>query len=87
MGMRKEWKQFLGTFTVPVMFMHRDEFRGEYGMADVRLPAVFIKEGDKCKLRVDADSINHCKSINDLKILIRGKLFDVFNKRVISHTF
>jgi len=87
LGMRREWKQFLGTFKVPVEFWHRDEFKEEYSMDDVKLPAVFVKEGDNPELRIDADSINHCKSINDLKVLIHGKLFDVFNNKPVVYTF
>ena len=87
LGMKREWKQFLGTFKVPIEFLHRDEFKEEYDIDDVNLPAVFVKEGDNLELRVDADSINHCKSINDLKVLIHGKLFDVFNNITVAYTF
>ena len=51
-GIRKEWKQLLETFTVPVELLHRDEFREEYGMDDVKLPAVFVTEDDNLELRV-----------------------------------
>jgi len=37
------------------------------------LPAIFEKEGEQLKLLIDADAINRCSTIADLKQLVINK--------------
>ncbi len=73
-GMKAEWKEFLGSLNMPMEFLHRDELRARYGSEAVPLPAVFKKVGNELRLLLDAGAINSCKSIDDLKQLVSGKL-------------
>jgi hypothetical protein len=73
-GMRGEWKEFLETLKRPLEFLHADELKSLYSVSDVQLPAVFEKEGKQLKLLIDADSINACSTIADLKRLVKEKI-------------
>lgn len=73
-GMRKGWKQFLETLDVPLEFLHADELRQRYGVSGAPLPAIFEKDGERVEIWLAAESINQCRTLDDLKQLIRGKL-------------
>ena len=73
-GMRKSWKKFLETLNIPLEFLHADELKSRYGISALPLPAIFKKEGGRLELLIDADSINSCLTINDLKQLIKLNL-------------
>jgi len=72
-GMSKDWKRFLATLERPLEFLHSDELKNLYGISDLPLPAIFEKEGGQLKLLIDADSINRCSTIADLKQLVIDK--------------
>jgi hypothetical protein len=69
-GMRREWKRFLDGLDSPLEFLHADELRSRYGVEGVPLPAVFKGGGGKLEVSVGADSINACRTLDDLKRLI-----------------
>ena len=69
-GMRKDWKRFLATLERPLEFLHSDELKSLYRISDMPLPAIFEKEGEQLKLLLDADSINGCSTMADLKQLV-----------------
>ena len=73
-SMRGEWKEFIESLGVELAFLHRDEFRkrGDGGEAD--LPAIFLKEDPGLEVLADAASINACKTMDELKNLIRERL-------------
>jgi len=73
-GMRKEWKQFLSNLDLPFEFLHRDELKDRYGIDGVPLPAVFKKDSENLEVWIDADSINACRTIDDLEQIIMDKL-------------
>ena len=73
-GMRKSWKQFLATLDRPLEFLHADELQRRYGISDLPLPAVCTKEGARLKLLIAAEAINACRTLDDLKQLIRDNL-------------
>jgi hypothetical protein len=73
-AMRVEWKEFLDSLNARFEFLHRDELAERYGMTEVQLPAIFRKQGDSLELWISAEEINACRSIDDLKCLITGKL-------------
>ena len=54
-------------------FLHADELKKRYGIERVALPAIFRKEAG-LSLWIDADAINSCTNLDELKDLIRGKL-------------
>src|SRR6267142_3049597 len=71
--MRKDWEEFLASLERPLEFLHSDEVKNLYGISDLPLPAIFEKEGGQLKLLIDADSINRCSTIADLKQLVIDK--------------
>jgi hypothetical protein len=73
-GMKKEWKDFLDQLDMPMEFLHRDELKESYGIEGVRLPAIFKKSGNELETWIDADSINACRNIDDLKQLMMREL-------------
>jgi len=69
-GMRDEWKRFLDGLDCPPEFMHADELEARYGVSGVPLPAIFRKDGESLELLAGADSINACRTLDDLKRLV-----------------
>jgi hypothetical protein len=70
-GMRKSWKQFLETLGGSFEFLHADELKAQYGISNVPLPAIFVKEGGSLKPHVDAAEINECRTLDELKRLVK----------------
>jgi hypothetical protein len=73
-GIRSEWKQFLEELDLPLEFLHRDEFEGRFGAEHAELPAIFFVAGEALEQCITSLEINACRSIDDLKQLIRGRL-------------
>ncbi len=73
-GMRKSWKQFLETLDLPFEFLHADQWKQRYGGLSTPLPAIFMKKTGRLELWIDADAINACRTIGDLKQLIKNRL-------------
>lgn len=73
-GMRGEWKEFVGGLGRPVEFLHADELAARYGVEGMALPVVLEKEEGGLRVAADAEAINGCRSIGDLKELIAERL-------------
>jgi hypothetical protein len=74
LGMRRDWKEFLEGLGVPLEFLHADELRERYGAAGVPLPAIFRRRGEGVEVFVAAEAINACRTGDELKQLIAGRL-------------
>ncbi len=73
-GVKNEWREYLKTLPVLFVFLHADEFKAEYKIENAKLPAVFsLKDGDT-KEFIDAETINNCRNIDELKTVINVKL-------------
>lgn len=79
-SMRDEWKAFIESLGVELEFLHRDEFKkrgdgsGGGDAGEVDLPAIFMKGDQGLEVLADAASINTCKTMDELKDLIRERL-------------
>jgi hypothetical protein len=73
-AMRAEWKEFLEGLDADFEFLHRDELATRYKISSVKLPAVFIKKKEGVEPWINAEDINGCRSVEELKKLITGKL-------------
>lgn len=73
-GMRGEWRRFLDGLGRPLEFLHADELKERYGLAGVPLPAIFTRDGERLEVLAGADAINACRTLDDLKQLIRRGL-------------
>ncbi len=68
LGMKKDWKTYLESLDADLEFLHADEFRQKYALENIALPAIFKIENDAdLALLVDAQTINECRTIEDLK--------------------
>lgn len=86
LSMRSDWKEFIEQLDIGLEFLHRDEFLKRYQMSNAKLPCIFSKNTvskgndttsmgpDELSSFISADEVNACKSIDDLKGLIRGRL-------------
>ena len=74
LGMKEEWREYLKTLKAPFEFLHADELKTEHQIETIKLPAVFLKQGDALQLIIDSDAINACRTIGDLKRIINEKL-------------
>ena len=70
LGMRGEWRKFLGGLGRPLEFLHADELKARHGVVGVPLPAIFERKGENLTVLAGADSINACRTMDDLKRLI-----------------
>jgi hypothetical protein len=77
MGMNKKWKEFIAHLTVPIEFLHRDEFLKHYELEDTQLPAAFIKRGESISRLITHSEINECSSVEDLMNLVTQKIENV----------
>lgn len=73
-AIRAEWQEFLVTLDAELEFLHRDELAVRYGLTGIELPAVLLKSGGKPEPWLTAREINDCRSMDDLKVLITGRL-------------
>ena len=73
-GMRRAWKQFLESLDIPVQFLHRDQWRQEAPGDETPLPAAFLRRGATLELWIAADEIHGTPSLEDLMILVQGKV-------------
>ena len=73
--MKSEWKRFIRNLPVKVEFLHRDEYTGRYGNPETGFPAAFLDSGDAPgegpRLFISPEEINRCKSLEDMKKLVR----------------
>src|SRR5687767_4764428 len=69
-GMRDDWRRFLDGLGRPLEFLHADELEARHGLSGVPLPAIFRRDGDGLTVLADADAINACRTLDDLKRLL-----------------
>jgi len=73
-SMRDEWKRFVAGLGVPVQFLHRDELEKQYGIRDVKLPAVFRQRNGTIEVWITREEIKRCHSLEELEQLVRTRL-------------
>jgi len=73
-GMRKEWKRFIESLELPSQFLHANELAARYSVGSLSLPVVLIKKGESIEILVEANVINGCQNIDDLKEVILGRM-------------
>lgn len=78
LGMLNEWAEFVKQLNKQVEFLHRDELKERFGLKDIQLPAAFTycKEKNSPELWLDANSIDACNTLDDLKSLVKNSLLE-----------
>lgn len=74
MGMNKTWKEYINHLTIPIEFLHRDEFVKRYGLEGTPLPAAFVRKGEAITELIDHSEINACASVDELMDLVTRKI-------------
>lgn len=73
---RKAWKDFRQSHTLPMHFLHKDEFRKEfaskYGHA-YNFPVVLGNTGSELEVVVSRDELNALKTVSDLILLLQTR--------------
>lgn len=67
---RGEWKEFIEGLGVECEFLHRDEFLKKYNSEEKEFPVIFERVDGVLNLKLSAEKINSCKSMDDLKAAI-----------------
>lgn len=73
-SMRKDWSEFLSELDAHLEFLHKDELSEKYGMSDISLPVILIKNDGKLATWISTEEINDCPSVEVLKVLISSRL-------------
>jgi hypothetical protein len=74
-GAKAEWTEYLATIPYPMEFLHADELKKNYGILDIGLPAVYIKQDNSLpELWIDSKAINACTTLAELQTLITSQL-------------
>ncbi|MBN4061628.1 MAG: hypothetical protein COA57_09255 [Flavobacteriales bacterium] len=68
-GMHKEWKSFLELLDCDLEFAYKNHLP-KYELKGIELPAILKKDDEKTEVLINAEAINSCKTIDDLKSLI-----------------
>lgn len=74
LSMKKSWKRFLEKLDYTFEFLHADELKQHYNISNTPLPAIFTKKGESLLVWIGADSVNACRTLDDLKNLIINNL-------------
>ena len=72
--MRRDWRNFVERLSIPVEFLHRDEFQARYKDVPISAPAILLADGPLLKPWVDSSEINQCQSLTELEALINDHL-------------
>ena len=73
-GMKREWKEYIKELSIPVEFLHRNEFEVVYPNEREEYPNAWIKSGSNIELIISAEEMNQPKTLRDLISLTNKKL-------------
>ena len=72
-SMRDEWADFIRGLELEGEYLHRDEFHQRYGDLVEDFPAILLHRDGPPEPIIDAQTINACQSIDQLKKLISSR--------------
>ncbi len=70
-SMRDEWKSFIESLGVDCQFVHRDEYIKEYDGPEFSWPAILINQAGQLSVCLEAEDINSCNDLDELKAIIQ----------------
>ena len=73
-GMKKDWKDFISDLEIPTVFIHKNAFLEKYSVRKAEFPAVFVRKGEEMRLLINAQEIDSCKNLFELKKLVEKKV-------------
>ena len=69
-SVKDDWQEFLKTIDLPMEFLHKDEYKAIYKNREINFPALLSVKGEELVLLINADALNQCNSLDELKTLI-----------------
>jgi len=69
-SVKDDWQAFLKTIDYPMEFLHKDEYKEKYKNSDIKFPALLSDQDGELVLLINADALNQCNSLDELKTLI-----------------
>ena len=76
-GMKGEWKSFIGELEYPVEFLHRDEFEAEYAFDKVEYPSALVKRNGDFEYFITAEEMNALETLDNLISLVQSRSTDL----------
>jgi len=70
---KEQWKQFRKNFSLPLEFLHSDEFELNYKNTEANYPVIFLEEDKKLKVWIPKDEIEKLESTEELIQLLKLK--------------
>jgi len=67
---KDDWKEFLNTIRIPMVFLHKDEFLKNYSHREDIFPTIYMEQGGELSILINSDALNQCNSLQELKTLI-----------------
>ena len=72
-GMRKGWKNYLGSLKIEKDFLHKDEFKKQFpNYASIELPGIFVQDDELTQI-ISAKDLKGA-DLNQLTNLLKDKL-------------
>ncbi|MBC8753319.1 GTPase [Kordia sp. YSTF-M3] len=69
----EQWKEFRKNFSLPLEFLHSDEFEAKYATIDTKYPVVFLEEHQKLTEWIPKREIEKIETTQELIQLIQSK--------------
>lgn len=76
-GMLLPWKNFLESLHLPLVFLHRDQFRREHPGAAPTLPVILCEQRGRREVLISAEEINAAGGLEGLTALMRDRLEEI----------
>ena len=67
------WKQFRKNTSLPLVFLHSDEFEKQYKNIKTKYPVIFLQEGEKLTEWISRSEIEKIETTQELISLIKSK--------------
>ncbi len=69
----EQWKQFRKDFSLPLAFLHSDEFEKNYTITDTIYPVIFLEENQKLTVWISKHEIEQLENTKELIQLLESK--------------
>lgn len=69
----EQWKQFRKNFSLPLVFLHSDEFESNYKITGTNYPVIFLEENKKMTIWISKNEIEQLENSQELIQLLKLK--------------
>jgi len=75
----EKWKRFRKTTTLPLEFLHSDEFEANYNPIETKYPVILLEENKKLREWIPKNEIEKIETTKELIDLIKEKTKNFLN--------